>query len=117
MSKRCANASKNEVRDLYKMVRKDWHGGYEEQDEELTKHIQWLQKPLTAVIEICTALPKFKAAFDRCNDLLVLIEDTWNDILSIPFRCPPDGCLIEDGGAPMSLVDCGLGSSELDGLR
>ena len=81
------------VKSLAQAVNRDWHDSWEETGEELCRYmgecLDIVEMSLNTVIEN-------GVAFDWCNQVLVTIADTWDNIEAIPFRCPPDERLDPD---------------------
>jgi len=73
----------NHVRTLAKMVNLDWHDGYEEQGEELSKYFANVKPALQGVVNI-SVLKGIE--LERCHEILKLVADTWDNMLAIPMR-------------------------------
>jgi len=71
------------VKRLAKMVNLDWHDGWEEQGEELQEYYQYLQEPATVIYEY-TAIKQ--QDYDKLNEILKNMADSWDNIHAIPFR-------------------------------
>ena len=101
------------VKSLAQAVNRDWHDSWEETGEELCRYMEEcldiVEMSLNTVIEN-------GVAFDWCNQVLVTIADTWDNIKAIPFRCAPDECPLETGRSLLriSSVDMDDGPLEFD---
>eukprot|EP01083_Nonionella_stella_P049233 131279_1 len=88
LTKKAANEFKKEmnqyVKHLAKMVNRDWHDGYEEQAEELQSYFQYLHKPAKCIYEY--VMKQNAADFDKMNEILKNMADSWDNIHAIPFR-------------------------------
>jgi hypothetical protein len=98
---------------LARMVDDDWHDGYEEQGEHLGTYVLSWEAPLQAVLTICTTPGASCAALARCNDVLVALADSWEDIKGVPMRGSVEDSVGD--GAPLDLS--GHGAGKLDSLQ
>jgi len=81
------------VKSLAHAVNRDWHDSWEETGEELC---QYMKECLDIVEMSLNTVMENGVAFDWCNQVLMTIADTWDNIKAIPFRCPPDERLDPD---------------------
>ena len=71
------------------------HDGWEEQGVELCEYVDRLGAPLRAVLLACTTSGVPAAVYERCNDVLVAIADSWRDMGGINFRCDKDEAVVD----------------------
>eukprot|EP00488_Nonionellina_sp_1-RS-2012_P001341 TRINITY_DN2149_c0_g1_i1.p1 TRINITY_DN2149_c0_g1~~TRINITY_DN2149_c0_g1_i1.p1 ORF type:complete len:111 (-),score=33.39 TRINITY_DN2149_c0_g1_i1:199-501(-) len=66
------------------MVNRDWHDGWEQQGEELQEYFQYLHKPAMCIYQyVCVE----HTDYDKLNEILKNMADSWDNIHAIPFRC------------------------------
>jgi len=103
LTKKAANEFKKKmngfVKVLAKMVNRDWHDGYEEQGEQLQEYFQYLKEPAMCVYEYVVK----GRDYDKLNEILKNMADTWDNIHAIPFR----------GGVEMGDTDFDLELTEI----
>eukprot|EP01083_Nonionella_stella_P049236 131283_1 len=89
LTKKAANEFKKEmnryVKHLAKMVNADWHDGYYEQAVELQSYFRYLHKPAVCIYEY--VMKQNAADYDKMNEILKNMADSWDNIHAIPFRC------------------------------
>ncbi|KAJ1424114.1 hypothetical protein B484DRAFT_398428 [Ochromonadaceae sp. CCMP2298] len=71
------------VKELLKMVRADWHDGYEEQGMEIVEYMDQVRPMLQAVFNISV---KSQKAFERCHEIIKIIADSWANMKTINMR-------------------------------
>ena len=71
------------VRTMAKMVNRDWHDGWQEQGEELQEYFQYLKEPSKTVYQYVIK----QRDYEKLNEILKNMADSWSNIHAIPFRC------------------------------
>lgn len=101
------------VKSLAQAVNRDWHDSWEETGEELCRY---MGECLDIVEMSLNTVMENGVAFDWCNQVLMTIADTWDNIKAIPFRCAPDECPLETGRSILriSAVDTDEGPLDFD---
>lgn len=80
------------VKTLAKLVNADWHDGEEEQSDELREYLKTCNNHLLSVAELMDAAAKLQTRddavvqFERCLELLLVVEDSYVDMCSVPMR-------------------------------
>ncbi len=100
---------RREVRAFAALVDADWHDGMDEQSEALYAWAMRQEKLLRRVMKLVLR-KRTRAVFERANDILVELADSWEHVLVVPLR----GELHEEyvGEAELCLLDCGAGDDE-----
>ncbi len=82
------------------------------QGEKVQEYVASLEAPLRAVLRVCCEQAGVsRGALELCNDVLVAIADSWNDMQGVPARGG-----VEEGDAELNLARCGaaIGEPEAD---
>eukprot|EP00051_Salpingoeca_urceolata_P005691 m.75981 g.75981 ORF g.75981 m.75981 type:complete len:282 (-) comp14499_c0_seq1:937-1782(-) len=78
---------KQHVKTCGQLVDADWHDGYEEQDEELTR---WLLSCIDFVGVALHLVLTYRCGFKLAHDVVKIVADSFDQLTRIPFRCGPD---------------------------
>jgi len=89
------------VKQLAKTVDDDWHDSYEETDEMLR---EWLEDCAGRVAGVLSVGVSHGAGFEKCNEILKVVADTWSNIQAISFRGCPEESLQQGEAVQLDLL-------------